>query len=77
MHKYEARGATDVTGFGLLGHAKNLAQIQKNAVDFVINHLPIIAHMAAVAQACGTTFKLLQGYSAETSGNSFVINRKC
>merc|ERR1712106_620859 len=25
MHKYQARAATDVTGFGILGHAKNLA----------------------------------------------------
>ena len=25
MRKYESHGATDVTGFGLLGHAENLA----------------------------------------------------
>ena len=24
MHKYHARGATDVTGFGILGHAKSV-----------------------------------------------------
>jgi len=68
MHKYGAHGATDVTGFGILGHAKNLASVQKNAVDFVIQKLPIIAKMASVAQACGINFSLLQGYSAETSG---------
>ncbi|CAG2121253.1 unnamed protein product, partial [Medioppia subpectinata] len=34
MHKYNAHGATDVTGFGLLGHAQNLARVQKNEVSF-------------------------------------------
>ena len=35
-----AHGATDVTGFGLLGHAKNLASAQKAAVSFKIHSLP-------------------------------------
>lgn len=26
MKKYHAHGATDITGFGILGHAKNLAE---------------------------------------------------
>ena len=68
MHKYNAHGATDVTGFGLLGHATNLARVQKNEVGFVIHNLPIIAKMAAVSKACGNMFGLLQGHSAETSG---------
>ena len=68
MHKYNAHGATDVTGFGLLGHAQNLAKHQKNEVSFVIHNLPVIAKMSAVAKACGNMFQLLQGHSAETSG---------
>ena len=60
MHKYNAHGATDVTGFGLLGHAQNLARNQKNEVSFVIHNLPIIAKMAGVAKACGNMFHLLQ-----------------
>lgn len=68
MHKYNAHAATDVTGFGLLGHAQNLAAHQKNEVSFVIHNLPVIAKMAAVAKACGNMFQLLQGLSAETSG---------
>jgi len=68
MHKFNAHGATDVTGFGLLGHAKNLASTQKNEVSFVIHNLPVIAKMAAISKACGNMFGLLQGQSAETSG---------
>jgi selenide,water dikinase len=52
----------------LLGHAQNLARHQKNEVSFVIHNLPVIAKMAAVAKACGNMFQLLQGHSAETSG---------
>lgn len=74
MHKYNAHGATDVTGFGLLGHAQNLAKHQKNEVSFVIHNLPVIAKMAAVAKACGNMFQLLQGHSAETSGNFFSLS---
>jgi len=75
MHKYNAHGATDVTGFGLLGHAQNLARVQKNEVSFVIHNLPVIAKMAAVAKACGNMFQLLQGHSPETSGQLiFLLN---
>eukprot|EP01147_Barroeca_monosierra_P008767 gene8768-1146_t len=42
MHQYGAHGATDVTGFGLLGHALNLAQAQDEAVDFIIDVLPSV-----------------------------------
>ncbi|XP_058057570.1 inactive selenide, water dikinase-like protein [Anopheles bellator] len=72
MHKYNAHGATDITGFGLLGHAQTLASHQKNEVSFVIHNLPVIAKMAAVAKACGNMFQLLQGHSAETSGGLLI-----
>jgi len=72
MHKYNAHGATDITGFGLLGHAQALARNQKNEVAFVIHNLPVIAKMAAVARACGNMFQLLQGNSAETSGGLLI-----
>jgi len=74
MHKYNAHGATDVTGFGLLGHAQNLARNQKAEVSFVIHNLPVIAKMTAVAKACGNMFQLLQGLSAETSGKFLMDN---
>ena len=35
-----AHCATDVTGFGILGHARNLAKAQKRAVSFKLHSLP-------------------------------------
>ena len=35
-----AHGATDVTGFGILGHVRNLARSQKASVCFKIHTLP-------------------------------------
>lgn len=72
MHKYNAHGATDITGFGLLGHAQTLASHQKKEVSFVIHNLPVLSKMAAVAKACGNMFQLLQGHSAETSGGLLI-----
>jgi len=72
MSKYNGHGSTDVTGYGLLGHANNLAKIQKNEVGFVIHNLPVIAKMAAVSKACGNMFGLMQGTSAETSGGLII-----
>lgn len=72
MHKYDAHAATDVTGFGILGHAQNLVANQKSKVSFVIKKLPVLANMHAVFNASGVNFKLLKGYSAETSGGLLV-----
>ncbi|XDC87938.1 hypothetical protein R6Z07F_019111 [Ovis aries] len=63
--------ATDITGFGILGHSQNLAKQQRNEVSFVIHNLPIIAKMAAISKASGR-FGLLQGISAETSGGLLI-----
>lgn len=68
MHKYNAGSATDVTGFGILGHTQNLAGNQLNKVDMELHTLPIIKGMVGIARTMGNMFQLLQGYSAETSG---------
>jgi selenide,water dikinase len=34
MRKYDCHGATDITGFGIKGHAQNLVDVQKNNVSF-------------------------------------------
>lgn len=72
MHKYNSHGATDVTGFGLLGHAQNLVEVQRKSVTFNIHTLPVIGHVPALLAATGTSFKLMQGYSAETSGGLLI-----
>ncbi len=57
----------DVTGFGFLGHARNLARNQRAAVNFELHTLPVLAHMLEV-DAHVSFFKLRAGFSAETSG---------
>lgn len=71
MQKYKAHAATDITGFGIVGHAANLARNQKEKVDFVIHTLPIIRHMATIDERV-QIFKLMKGFSAETSGGLFI-----
>ncbi|KAF5903467.1 NF-kappa-B essential modulator isoform X1 [Clarias magur] len=72
MHKFNAHAATDITGFGIIGHARNLAKQQRNEVAFVIHNLPILAKMAAVSKAGGNLFGLLHGTSSETSGGLLI-----
>lgn len=72
MAAHGARGATDVTGFGLLGHAANLARHADAAVRITLSALPIIAGMAEADGACGGPWKLARGLSAETSGGLLV-----
>jgi len=76
MHKYQARAATDVTGFGILGHAKNLAENQIKPVSFTIHTMPIITNMLKIAKKVGNMFQLMQGYSAETSGGLLMAISK-
>jgi len=71
MHKYGAHAATDVTGFGILGHGTNLAKNQKNAVHFEIHTLPIIKFMKEADEKT-KIFNLMDGVSAETSGGLFI-----
>merc|ERR1711934_319548 len=72
MIKYGAHAATDVTGFGILGHAQNLSENQKAEVGLEIHTLPCVAGMIAVGDACGINFQLREGYSAETSGGLMI-----
>mmetsp|Transcript_24725 Transcript_24725/g.53238 ORF Transcript_24725/g.53238 Transcript_24725/m.53238 type:complete len:310 (+) Transcript_24725:140-1069(+) len=67
MLKYGVHGATDVTGFGIIGHATNLAQNQSTPMNIEIHTLPIIKNMVKVDEEV-QLFRLLEGFSAETSG---------
>jgi len=68
----KAHGATDVTGFGLIGHAQNLVESQQNQLDFIINRLPCIRHMITSDESLNNMFKLKEGKSAETSGGLLI-----
>jgi len=71
MHKHHAHAATDVTGFGIMGHMDNLCSNQTLDVSMELHSLPILAGMAALDRRC-TSFRLLQGFSSETSGGLLI-----
>ena len=60
--------ATDVTGFGILGHALNMAE--QSSVSIRINTLPVIRWAPKIAKAFG--YPLLQGEAAETAGGLLI-----
>ncbi|MFH4982179.1 hypothetical protein AB6A40_008888 [Gnathostoma spinigerum] len=66
--KYKTHASTDVTGFGILGHADNLAKAQKKKVEFVIDALPVIEYTDEISRKMGNGFNLFGGKAAETSG---------
>lgn len=71
LHKHAAHAATDVTGFGIRGHARNLALAQIENVSLRIDRL--VFHKDAMLLAKDAPgFKLLLGFSAETSGGLLV-----
>lgn len=69
--KHGAHACTDVTGFGILGHAQNLADNQIAEVGIDIHTLPCIAGTPAVNDEV-FNFRLVAGYSAETSGGLMI-----
>jgi selenide,water dikinase len=71
MVKHGASAATDVTGFGILGHAQNLTENQASQVGMELHTLPLIAGTRAVNDQV-LDFRLTVGYSAETSGGLLV-----
>uniref|UniRef100_A0AC35TW60 Selenide, water dikinase n=1 Tax=Rhabditophanes sp. KR3021 TaxID=114890 RepID=A0AC35TW60_9BILA len=69
--KYGAFASTDVTGFGILGHADNLVKSQKaKNLKFVLNNLPTLNHVQEISKNMpgNNGFRLFTGTSAETSG---------
>lgn len=73
MLKYSCHGCTDVTGFGILGHAENLAKVQKNKVQLRIHTLPVIRDVPSFVEKSGRFRTLFQGVSAETSGGLLMM----
>jgi selenide,water dikinase len=71
MLKYGAHACTDVTGFGVLGHAQNLADNQVEEIGVELHMLPCIAGTPIVNNEV-FDFRLTVGYSAETSGGLMI-----
>ena len=72
MTQHSAHAATDITGFGILGHADNLAQAQKAKTKMIIDRLPVLKSMARADKELGHMFQLRAGRSAETSGGLLI-----
>ncbi|MGK3741111.1 MAG: selenide,water dikinase [Bacillariaceae sp.] len=71
MTKHNAHAGTDVTGFGLLGHAQNLMDNQIAEVGIELHTLPCIANTLKINDNI-MNFRLRDGYSAETSGGLMI-----
>lgn len=71
MTKHNAHAATDVTGFGILGHAQNLMENQIAKCGVELHTLPCIANTLKVNDAI-LNFQLRDGFSAETSGGLMI-----
>ncbi len=49
--EHDAKGGTDVTGFGLLGHAVEMAEASKVRIEFFAGAVPLLEGAAGYAQA--------------------------
>ena len=72
MQKVPVHAATDVTGFGLKGHAGNMAVLGK--VDIAINQLAVIQGTPVLAELFG--YPLLTGEAKETAGGMLIAVSK-
>jgi selenide,water dikinase len=72
MQQVPVHAATDVTGFGLKGHAENMAMLGK--VDIIIDQLAVIEGTPVLAELLG--YPLLQGESKETAGGMLIAVAK-
>ncbi len=72
MQRVPVHAATDVTGFGLKGHAGNMAVLGK--VDIEIDQLPVIKGTPTLAELLG--YPLLLGEAKETAGGMLIAVAK-
>jgi selenide, water dikinase len=72
MQQVPVHAATDVTGFGLKGHAANMAMLGK--VDIVIDRLWVIRGTPQLTDIFG--YPLLSGESKETAGGMLIAVAK-
>ena len=79
MRDFKAVTCTDVTGFGLIGHARNLVESQEmspsSAISIRFDTIPVIRGAVKASLLLGDKYKLFQGLSAETSGGLLIAFR--
>lgn len=68
MHEVGVNAATDVTGFGILGHASNMAE--QSRVSIEIHSLPVIKWTPKIAETL--RIPLLEGEGVETAGGLLI-----
>lgn len=68
MLEVSVHAATDVTGFGIAGHAANMAEQSKVSIE--IHTLPVIKWAPKIAETL--KIPLLEGEGVETSGGLFI-----
>lgn len=68
MLEVGVNAATDVTGFGILGHALNMAE--QSGVSIQIDTLPVIKWAPKIAEIFG--YPLLEGRASETAGGLLI-----
>merc|ERR1712166_273261 len=71
MTRHNAHAGTDVTGFGILGHAQNLMDNQIAECGIELHTLPCIANTLKINDNI-MNFQLRDGFSAETSGGLLI-----
>lgn len=69
MNEVGVNAATDITGFGLLGHASNVSSL--SGVDIIFTKVPVIRGTLRLAEFFG--HRLASGYGAETAGGMLVF----
>lgn len=77
-HAVGVRTATDVTGFGLLGHASEIALGSGLTATLVISALPVLPHARALLEAGvvpGATRRTLAHYAADFADDVTEIDR--
>ncbi len=68
MQQVPVHAATDITGFGLKGHAENMAKLGQ--VNIVFDELAVIRGTPALAEVQG--YPLLKGDASETAGGMLI-----
>jgi selenide, water dikinase len=75
MKKFNIRGATDITGFGLAGHALKMARASKVSISINMKQVPLIGESYRIAdEGCipGAAFRNLDYAEVDISFSAYI-----